>query len=79
MLNRDVLGLGRVDSVAKQVDLRFADVKLDWCEGSMPTADGDVTLHWRKDGNKLRYKIAAPAGYAVKATALDGLEITRAP
>jgi alpha-L-rhamnosidase len=79
VLNRDVLGLDRVDVVKKEVDLRFANLKLDWCEGSMPTPDGNVELRWRKDGSKLRYKIAVPAGYTVKATALDGLEITRTP
>jgi len=79
VLNRDVLGLARVDSVRKEIELRFANLKLAWCEGSMPTTDGDVTLHWRKDGNKLRYKIAVPAGYTVKATAPDGLEIAREP
>jgi len=79
VLNRDVLGLVRVDSVAKKVELRFANLQLDWCEGTIPTPNGDVALHWRKQGNKLRYKIAVPAGYAVEASALDGLELSREP
>jgi alpha-L-rhamnosidase len=79
VLNRDVLGLARVDVVKKEVDLRFANLKLEWCEGSLPTPDGTVALRWRKDDNKLRYKIAVPAGYSVKASALDGLEIMPEP
>ena len=79
VLNRDVLGLARVDPVKREVALRFADVKLDWCEGALPTPDGPVVLRWRRDAGKLRYKLATPAGFRVNATALDGLELVREP
>lgn len=79
VLNRDVLGLARVDSVKREIALRFADVKLDWCEGSVPTPEGPVVLRWRKDAGKLRYKLAAPAGFVIQAAALDGLELVCEP
>lgn len=79
VLNRDVLGLARVDSVKREIELRFADVKLDWCEGSVPTPEGPVVLRWRKDAGKLRYKLAAPAGFVSQAAALDGLELVCEP
>lgn len=79
VLNRDVLGLARVDPVKKEVELRFADVKLDWCEGSLPTPDGGVELRWRKDKGKLHYRLLAPADYAVTVAALHGMELVREP
>ena len=66
VLYRDVLGLASVDTVNKAVQLRFTDLKLDRCEGSMPTPDGPVSLRWRRAGTKLRYHVSAPAGYTVK-------------
>lgn len=69
-LYRDILGLRRVDTVGRKVQLRFADVKLDWCEGRVPTPDGFVSLRWWKTGEGLRYRLETPAGYAVEV--LDG-------
>lgn len=79
VLNRDVLGLARVDPVKKEVELRFPDLKLDWCEGSLPTPEGRVELRWRKDGDRLRYKLLMPAGYQVNTTSRSGLELVREP
>lgn len=77
VLNRDVLGLVRLDPVRRAIDLRFTDVNRDWCEGTLPTPDGSVTLRWRRDGEKLRYKLSAPAGYATTVTNLSRFELMR--
>jgi len=69
---RDVLGLYRVDTVHKAITVRFLDLKLDSCEGSMPTADGEVALRWWKDGDKLAYHLITPAGYKVEIQNLTG-------
>ncbi len=79
VLFRDVLGLASVDTVNKAVQLRFASVKLDHCEGSMPTPDGKVALRWRKDDRQLRYRLEAPAGYKVTVENRSGLELIREP
>ena len=79
VLYRDVLGLHRVDSVAKKVQLRFTDLKLDWCEGRTPTPNGPVELRWRKDGGKLRYQVVVPAGYTVEVENQSKLELARQP
>ena len=76
VLYRDVLGLEQVDAVRKTVRVRFADLKLEWCEGSLPTPDGRVSLRWRKDGNRLRYEFTAPAGYDVTIDNQTKLELT---
>lgn len=79
VLYRDVLGLAAVDTVRKTVQLRFTDLKLDRCEGSMPTPDGKVELQWRKDGSKLRYKLTTPPGYSVKVDNRSQAELVREP
>ncbi len=66
VLYRDVLGLQEVDTVNKNVQLRFTDSHLDWCEGRLPTADGPVEVRWRKEGGKRIYHVTVPAGYTIK-------------
>jgi alpha-L-rhamnosidase len=77
VLNRDVLGLARLDTVRREIHLRFTEVHLDWCEGSLPTPDGSVALRWRRDGERLRYKLSAPAGYAVTVENLSRFALVR--
>ena len=75
VLYRDVLGLASVDTVNKTVQLRFTDLQLDRCEGSQPVPDGKVELRWRKEGGKLRYTVAVPAGYSVRVDNRSQLEL----
>ena len=73
VLYRDVLGLARVDTVRKQVLVRFSDVKLDWCSGAMPVPEGRVELNWRRENGKLVYDAHVPAGYTLSVeNAADG-------
>jgi len=64
-LYRDVLGLYRVDTVNKILVLRLGDLKLDTCEGSLPTPDGVVELSWHKASGKLTCRLKVPSGYKV--------------
>lgn len=77
VLIRDVLGLYRVDSVGKSIELRFADVKLDWCKGSIPTPDGPIAVEWKKSGGQFGYRLVSPAGYQVKITNLTGKTLVK--
>jgi hypothetical protein len=36
-----------------------------------------VELGWRKDGDKLRYKLSVPAGYVTGVENLSGRELVR--
>ena len=60
-LYRDVLGLYRVDTVNKTVRVRFGDLKLDRCEGRVPTPHGPVELRWHKEGDRLLYRLDVTA------------------
>ena len=74
VLYRDVLGLAAVDTVKRRVQLRFREVKLESCEGAVPTPDGVVTVSWRKAEGRLRYAVAVPPGYTVQVENQSGLE-----
>ncbi|HOD81187.1 MAG: Bacterial alpha-L-rhamnosidase [Planctomycetes bacterium ADurb.Bin126] len=79
VLIRDVLGLYRVDPAAKTIHLRFGDVKLDWCKGSIPTAAGAVEIQWKKADGKVLYRLAVPQGYKVEVDNRTGCELVKEP
>ena len=74
-LFRDVLGLARVDWTGKTVHLRFGDLRLDRCEGAVPTPDGPVSLAWRREGDRIVYALKMPAGYRATVENLSGREL----
>jgi alpha-L-rhamnosidase len=76
-LYRDILGVRRVDPLAKRITLRFQDLKLDACEGTVPTRDGPVTLGWSVRQRQLQYRITHPAGYQVTIENLSGKALKR--
>jgi len=77
VLYRDVLGLARVDRVAKQVQVRLGPQQLAWCEGSLPTDDGPLSLRWRKEGARLVYRLALPTGWTATVDNQSGLKVVR--
>jgi len=74
-LYRDVLGVYCVDVSNKTVTVRFGDLKLDSCEGALPTPHGPVQLRWWKEGDRLAYRLSVPEGYVVKIENLSGREL----
>lgn len=62
-LYRDTLGIYDLDRTKKTVTLRFADVGLNWCRGTMPTPNGAVSLSWRTENDTIIYNLDLPAGY----------------
>jgi alpha-L-rhamnosidase len=75
LLYRDVLGVSHIDYPGKEITIRFADLALDSCSGSMPVEDDAVTLEWTRDGNTINYSLKAPQGYKVKIENLSAAEI----
>jgi len=60
---RDILGIRRVDTVHKRIEIRFQDVPLDSCEGTVPTPDGPIALRWTRHPDRLEYSLRHPGGY----------------
>jgi hypothetical protein len=67
-LFRDVLGLYRIDTARKSVQLRFSDSSVLVCQGRVPTPDGFVFVRWKRTAGTLTYQVDAPAGYSVEVT-----------
>ncbi len=76
-LERDVLGIRRIDAAQRRVAIRLGPLKLDWCEGSVPTKDGAIELRWWKEGGKVFYRVNVPEGYQVDMENRTGGELVR--
>ena len=76
-LYRDILGLYKIDRQRRVVELRFSDVGLEWCQGKIPTKDGEVCLRWWKNGDEIRFRVDVPAGYKVSVENLSQLQLVR--
>ncbi|MFN7993793.1 MAG: hypothetical protein U0Q18_09345 [Bryobacteraceae bacterium] len=76
-LNRDVLGIRDVDHASRRIWLRLGDLRLPWCEGTLPTAAGPITLRWEAKGDAIQYRCAAPAGYRVEVENRSGKRLVR--
>ena len=74
---RDVLGLYQIDPTHKTIQLRLADLKLDWCRGAIPVSDGVVRLDWRKTDGKIGYHLETPPGYKVEVSNISGRELLK--
>jgi alpha-L-rhamnosidase len=78
-LYRDVLGVHRVDTQNRVVELRFSNVGLEWCQGEMPTRDGPLRVQWYKQADTIFYQADIPAGYVLKVEIPAGLRLAPKP
>ena len=76
-LYRDILGLYHVDPVNRRVQVRLAELKLDWSCGRVPVPGGAVALQWRREAEQLIYSIDVPAGWSVEIENLTGKRLVR--
>jgi len=65
VIHRDILGIRRVDTVHKRIEIRFQDVPLENCEGTVPTPDGPIALRWTRYPDRLEYSLHRPDSYHV--------------
>lgn len=79
VLNRDALGIYRVDPVGKKIALRFSDLDLDWCTGGLPSPEGEIFLEWWKEGQNICYRAHAPAGYSITVENNSGRKLVIRP
>jgi alpha-L-rhamnosidase len=66
VLFRDVLGISNIDYLKKEITVRFTDIVLDSCSGSIPVDDDFVELRWNRSGNDIYYSLKVPDSYEVK-------------
>ncbi|MFM7188808.1 MAG: family 78 glycoside hydrolase catalytic domain [Armatimonadota bacterium] len=68
MLLRDVVGITKVDHVAKRVYVVPSLSDLTWSSGSVPVPGGLVTVSWKKTDIGFKRTLKAPAGWKVIMT-----------
>lgn len=66
LLYRDVLGISHIDYLKKEIVIRFSDIGLKHCQGSIPIGDEAVSLKWVRSDNRIRYHLEKPAHFRVK-------------
>jgi alpha-L-rhamnosidase len=77
VLYRDVLGLRRVDTVNRRIEIRFQDIPLENCEGTVPTPDGPLALRWTRYPDRLEYSLHHPDSYQVTIQNLSTRTLVR--
>lgn len=65
VLYRDVLGINNIDYLNKEIVIRFSDINLQHCSGSVPVEEDSIKLKWNRTGDEIRYKLDIPAGFKV--------------
>lgn len=79
VMNRDLLGVRRIDRARRVVTLRPAAVNLDWYRGRIPVGDDALEIEWWKDGGATHYRANPPAGYDVAVENPEGVKVVREP
>jgi alpha-L-rhamnosidase len=74
-LQRDALGVYRIDPVNRLVQLRFTPLTLPWCKGRIPIGNETLSPEWKREGGTLRYRLAPPEGYQVTVDNQTGGEV----
>ncbi|MGL4400815.1 MAG: hypothetical protein ACRCXD_13165 [Luteolibacter sp.] len=61
VLRRDLLGLREINYQAKTVEFAIPEHPLGECRGSFPTAEGKISVEWKRDGSEA--KLTLPVGW----------------
>jgi alpha-L-rhamnosidase len=77
VLYRDVLGISHIDYINKEITIRFTDIVLDSCNGSIPIGKDIIKLQWNRSGNLIKYALKTPKGYKVKIENLSSAKLNQ--
>lgn len=77
VLYRDVLGISNVDYLKKEVTVRFTDIQLNNCSGTIPIGDAAVSLQWERQNGKMVYSLQVPDGFSVKVENSSSAELVK--
>jgi alpha-L-rhamnosidase len=75
VLYRDVLGISNIDYINKEITIRFTDIVLDHCSGSIPIENEWIGLQWKRSGNNISYSLTIPKGYKLKIENLSSAKL----
>lgn len=77
VLYRDVLGVSNIDYINKEIVIRFSDIDLQYCKGTIPVEEEVINLEWRRTGNEIQYKLQTPVGYKVHIDNRSSAKLTK--
>ena len=77
VLYRDILGISQIDYIRKVITVRFTDVCLTECSGSVPIEDDAVKLKWERSGKQIRYSVKIPRDYQLKVENRSSSELVK--
>ncbi|KAA6301013.1 MAG: hypothetical protein EZS26_002828 [Candidatus Ordinivivax streblomastigis] len=77
ILYRDVLSIRDIDYINKIITVRFTDLALDGCSGTIPIGEDSVNMSWKRSGNQINYSFKAPEGYQVKFEKLTSAQLNQ--
>ena len=78
ILYKDVLGIKEIDQENKKITVRFTDLDLEQCSGTIPVGDEAVSLTWTRSDNTIRYTLETPANYSVNIENKSSAEVVPA-
>ncbi len=65
VLYRDVLGISHIDYLNREIVIRFTDLDLEQCSGSIPVEGEVIRFEWNRTNNQIDYQLHTPSGYTV--------------
>lgn len=75
LLYRDVLGIKEIDYLNKNITIRFTDLALEKCKGTIPISDEVINLEWTRSNNTIHYSLTIPTGYTAEIENSSGAEL----
>ncbi len=77
VLYRDVLGVSNIDYLNKEITIRFSDIDLESCRGTIPVKEEVINLEWRRTGDEIQYLLQVPKGYKVHIDNRSSAKLTK--
>ena len=76
VLYRDILGVN-LNYQQKEITIRFTDINLNECSGTIPVDGQLVDLKWKRSNNIIRYSVKVPQGYTLKVENLSTAKLLK--
>jgi alpha-L-rhamnosidase len=77
LIYRDILGIKKIDTHNRLIQIGFNQIDLDYGQGTVPVPDGLFKLLWWKQADNLHFKIEMPKGYTLSIQNDAGLNLIR--
>ena len=77
VLYRDILDVSKLDIQNRKIQLKFNQINIVWCEGSLPLGDGMMFLKWWVEEGNIFFHIDVPEGYSYEIENLSKMKLIK--